>query len=226
MSTWGEFIGVGEAARLLGVSERRIQQMATRGDVTFTARGLVDRTSLEHHLATRQGARTRAWSSQTAWAAVALLCGVKVDWLGTAQKSRLRTALRATDAQALVSRVRNRARIHRYAGHASTAGRLRNEIVVVHRAGDLGIAGDDGTVDGYVATDSLGDLVIRHALIEDPQGQYALRATDFDLDHVSAIADAAEIPVLAALDSAQSLDPRERGVALDTLDRALAWFRG
>ena len=226
MSTWSEFIGVGEAARLLGVSERRIQQLAIRGDVTFTARGLVDRTSLDHHLATRQGARTRVWSSETAWAAVTLLCGVEVDWLGTTQKSRLRTALRTTDPQTLVSRARNRARTHRYAGHASTARRLRNDIVVVHRASDLDIAGDDGTVDGYVTTDSLGDLVSRHALIEDPQGQYALRATDFDLDAIRAIADAGAIPVLAALDAAQSLDPRERGVALEALDRALARFRG
>jgi hypothetical protein len=226
MSISNEFIGVSEAARLLGVSERRVQQMATSGDLTLAARGLVDRTSLDHHLATRQGRRTRAWSSETSWAAVALLCGVEVGWLGTVQKSRLRASLRATDAQALVSRVRNRARIHRYAGHDSTAARLRNEIVVVHLASELGIAGDEGQVDGYVATDTLSDLVMRHALVEDSQGQYALRATDFDLNDIAAIAQAGEIPVLAALDSAESLDPRERGVALKALDQALVRFRG
>lgn len=226
MSISDDLIGVSEAARLLGVSERRVQQMAAGGDLTFTARGLVDRTSIDQHLATRQGTRTRAWSTETAWAAVALLCGVEVDWLGTVQKSRLRTSLRATDAPALVSRVRNRARIHRYAGHGSTAARLRHEIVVVHRASKLGIAGDAGELDGYVATDALADLMIRHALIENTRGQYALRATDFDLDEIAAIAHAGEIPVLAALDSAESLDPRERGVALEALDQALTQFRG
>jgi excisionase family DNA binding protein len=226
MSVRDEFIRVSEAAHLLGVSERRVQQMAASGDLTFTARGLVDRTSLDHHLAARQGSRTRAWSTETAWAAVALLCGVEVDWLGSVQRSRLRKSLRDTDAQALVSRTRNRARIHRYTGHSSTAARLRNEIRVVHLASELGITGDEGQFDGYVATTSLADLVMRHALIEDPQGQHALRATDFDLDDIAAIASAGEIPVLAALDSAEALDARERGVALETLEQALAQFRG
>ena len=226
MSIRDEFVGVSEAARLLGVSERRVQQLAISGDLTFTARGLVDRTSLDHHLATRQGTRSRPWSTKTAWAAVALLCGLEVDWLGTVQKSRLRSSLRITDAQAFVSRARNRARVHRYAGHGSTAARLRREIVVVHLASELGITGDQGQFDGYVATDSLANLVMRHALIEDPHGQYALRATEFDLDRIAAIAAAGQIPVLAALDSAESLDPRERGVAFEALDHALAQFRG
>ena len=41
-----------------------------------------------------------------------------------------------------------------------------------------------------------------------------VKATDFDLDDIAAIALAGEIPVLAALDSAESLDARERGVAM------------
>jgi hypothetical protein len=226
MSISDEFIGVSQAARLLGVSQRRVQQLATSGYITFAARGLVDRTSLEYHLATRQGMRTRAWSTETAWAAVALLCGVEVDWLGIAQKSRLRTSLRTTDAQALVSRARNRARIHRYAGHSSAAARLRHEISVVRPASQLGLIGADGRFDGYVATDSLANLVTRHALIVDTRGHYAVRATEFDLDNIATIAHAGEIPVLEALDSAESLDARERGVAIEALDRALAQFRG
>lgn len=226
MSTSDEFIDVSQAARLLGVSDRRVQQMATSGDLTFTARGLVDRSSLDHHLATRQGTRTRGWATETAWAAVALLCGIEVDWLGTGQKSRLRTSLRGADAKVLVSRARNRARTHRYAGHSSTAARLRNELVVVHPVGQLGIAGDDGRFEGYVPTDSLANLVMRHGLVEDTQGDYALRATDFDLNDIAVMAHAGGIPVLAALDSAESLDARERGVALEALDQALAHFRG
>ena len=35
--------------------------LAASGDLPFVARGLVDRTSLDYHLATRQGRRTRAW---------------------------------------------------------------------------------------------------------------------------------------------------------------------
>jgi len=221
-----ELIAVSAAARLLGVSERRVRQMAGSGDLTLPARGLVDRASLQRHLATRQGAHTRAWSCETAWAGVALLCGVEVDWLGTVQRSRLRTSLRATTAQALVSRARNRASVHRYAGHSSTGARLRTEIVVVGRVGQLGLVGEAGQLDGYVATASLAALVTRHALTEDPHGQFALRATDFDLTTIAAIAAAGSVPVLAALDSAESLDARERGVALDALAQALARFRG
>jgi len=221
-----ELIAVSAAACLLGVSERRVRQMAGSGDLTLPARGLVDRASLQRHLATRQGAHTRAWSCETAWAGVALLCGVEVDWLGTGQRSRLRTSLRATTAQALVSRARNRASVHRYAGHSSTGARLRTEIVVVGRVGQLGLVGEAGQLDGYVATNSLTSLVTRHALTEDPRGQFVLRATDFDLTTVAAIADAGSVPVLAALDSAESLDARERGVALDALAQALARFRG
>jgi len=205
---------------------RRVQQMATKGDLSFIARGLVDRTSLDYHLGTRQGRHTRAWSTHTAWAAVALLSGVEVDWLGTVQESRLRRSLRATGAQALVSRARNRARVHRYAGHSSTAARLRNEVVVVRPASQLGIAGDDGRFDGYVVTGSLANLVTRHALIEDTQGHFALRATDFEIEGIAAIAHSGKIPVLTALDSTGSLDARERGVAIEVLDKALAQFRG
>lgn len=226
MSINDELIAVTAAARLLGVSERRVRQMAGSGDLTQPARGLVDRASLQRHLATRQGTRTRVWSTETAWAGVALLAGLDADWLGTAQRSRLRRSLRATTAQALVSRARNRASVHRYAGHASTAARLRTEIVVVGRAGQLGLVGEAGQLDGYVATDSLAALVTRHALTEDSRGQFALRATDFDLATIAAIAAAGSVPVLAALDCAESLDARERGVALAALAGALARFHG
>lgn len=226
MSINDELIAVSAAARLLGVSERRVRQMAGSGDLILPARGLVDRASLQRHLATRQGAHTRAWSAETAWAGVALLCGLEVDWLGTGQRSRLRTSLRATTAQALVSRARNRASVHRYAGHSSTGARLRTEIVVVGRVGQLGLVGEAGQLDGYVATDSVASLVTRHTLTEDTHGHFVLRATDFDLGRITAIAHAGHIPVLAALDSAESLDARERGVALDALAQALARFRG
>lgn len=226
MSINDELIGVRAAARLLGVSERRVRQMAGSGELTLAARGLVDRASLQRHLATRQGAHTRAWSAETAWAGVALLCGLEVDWLGSGQRSRLRTSLRATTAQALVSRARNRASVHRYAGHHSTGARLRTEIVVVGRVGQLGLVGEAEQLDGYVATASLAALVTRHALTEDARGHFALRATDFDLGRITAIAAAGHIPVLAALDSAESLDARERGAALDALAQALAQFRG
>jgi len=223
MSVSGDLVGVEEVARLLGVTTRHVRNLTYQGELELVARGLVDRTSLERHLATRQGSRVRAWSEETAWAALALLSEVEADWLGQVQKSRLRTVLREIDARELVSRARNRARVHRFSGHASTAARLRREVVTVHLTSDLGLVGDAGLFDGYVNTQQLQGLVARHGLARDVRGQYALRATDFDLDAVARIAEATI--ALAALDSAESLDPRERAVGIDALQHALEKIR-
>lgn len=224
MSASGDVVGVEEVARLLGVTTRQVRNLTDRGELTLVARGIVDRTSLERHLATRQGSRVRAWSPDTAWAALALLSEVEVNWLGQVQKSRLRAALRVIDARELISRARNRARAYRFNGHASTAARLRREIVAVHLASDLGLVEDLGQLDGYVASEQLDGMVARHGLTHGVRGQYTLRATNFDLDEVARIAESGT--VLAALDSAESLDARERAVGIDALHQALEKFRG
>lgn len=219
-------VRVEEAAGLLDVSARRVEQLAVSGELTRAAHGLIDLASVHQYLADRQGkTKGRAWSEHTAWAAVALLSGVEVDWLGTAQRSRLRGILRDIDSTDLARRARNRARVQRYTGHESAAARLRDDLVVTDRTalGLVALGGQAGA-DGYVAADEVDRLVATYALRSDASGGYLLRATGFDLETIACIAAAAD--TLVALDAAASLDPRERSQGHQILTERLDGFRG
>jgi len=142
---------------------------------------------------------------------------------GDSQRSRLKGRLRALSAAELVGLARGRAETSRYAGHASTAARLRAKVIdTAEAAANLGLAATSA-VDGYVAAESLEGLVARHGLIRDASGNYTLRATTMDLAVVKELAHGT---ALAALDLAESLDVRERRVGLAGLDDALGRFRG
>ncbi|OIN82357.1 hypothetical protein BMG05_02745 [Mycobacterium malmoense] len=215
-----EFVAAMDAARRLGVTTRQVQYLVARGDLRPVARGLIDRTSLDRFIAIRQGARHRAWSEGTAWAAVAMLSDLPAPWLGPTQRSRLRGAIRQLTGTELVGRTRGRARVHRYRGHSRAAERLRHEVVDTSgSATTLGLVEAPDRVDGYVPAHELTEIVTRHALIEDVDGQYTLRATEMDLATVRALAD--DAPVLSALDLAESLDIRESQTGLNFLDHRL-----
>jgi hypothetical protein len=215
-----EFVAATDAARRLGVTTRQVQYLVARGDLRAVARGLIDRASLDRHIATRQGSRRRAWSETTAWAAATILSDLPAPWLGPTQHSRLKSTLRRLTAVELVSRTRGRAHVHRYQGHSRAAKRLRDELVDTSgAAAALGLTEAADRVDGYVAAHELNKLVARHALIDDADGQYTLRATEMDLATVRALAENA--PVLGALDLAESLDIRERQTGLNFLDYKL-----
>jgi hypothetical protein len=242
MSGIGDFYTTDEAARRLGVTSRRVQQMLDDGDLTRLARGLVDAVSLDRYVATGAGGRTRLWAEHTAWGAIALLSGVHPSWLGPTQISRLRTALQATTQAAhLVARVHGRAVVRTYTGHVAARTRLQRDIVSTdvvglgpvnaNRAaadfsgsGTLDAGAPPNTVDGYLATDVLDSTIQFLGLIEDPRGPIVLRATGFDMNVVRDLA-RSKTAVLAALDAATSLDPRERGVGTRVLAAALAEYR-
>ena len=216
-------LGVADAAERLGVSTRQVRHLAASGELRLLARGVVDEASVDRLLAVRGGSHSRAWAEETAWGAVALLSSIDAAWMGESQRSRLKGRLRAINAEQLVERARDRADVHRYAGHVSSARRLRAEVVDLSDAAmRLGLSETAG-VDGYVATDRLEDLVVQHALVLDDAGSFTLRATRIDLEVIARLAEGA---VLAALDLAESLDVRERRIGLDALDQALARFRG
>ncbi len=242
MSGVGNFYTTEQAARRLGVTVRRVQQMLDDGDLTRLARGLVDAASLDRYAATGASGRTRVWAEHTAWGAIALLSGVQPNWLGSAQASRLRTALRATtDTADLVARVHDRAVVRSYAGHPVARKRLQTGIVSTEVAGlglvDANRAGanfsgtgtlDAGappnSVDGYLAAETLDSTVLFLGLIEDPSGPITLRVTGFDISIVRELAES-KTAILAALDAATSLDPRERGVGRQVLAATLAEYR-
>lgn len=213
------------AARILGVSVRRVNQLADAGDISKAARGLYERLSIERHLAERRGTSERAWESTTAWAAIAILSGLSLrpEWLNERSTYRLEATLRTITVAELVGKARGRATVHSYNGHSSVARTIRGT-VVARDWSVLGLGGDmDETVDGYIATADLQSLVDRYALVLAPSGGITLRATDFDMATVGALAQGSD--VLVALDAAGAVDARTRGTGERALERALASFR-
>jgi hypothetical protein len=141
------------------------------------------------------------------------------------QRSRLKNTLRRLTGIELVSRARGRAQVHRYHGHSRVSERLRHDLVGTSAAAAvLGLSEAPDRVDGYIAAHALNKIVARHALTEDPGGQYTVRATEMDLATVRVLAETA--PTFAALDLAASLDIRERQTGLDFLDDRLKRLNG
>lgn len=224
MAVGASFVSTQDAARALGVTVQHLRRLADSGDLVRVARGLIDRDSLESYIAERHGGRTRVWAEHTAWAAVAMLSGVHIDWLGPTQASRLRASLRAmTDPVDLVTRTRDRATLRTYRAHPSALHRLLDELVIAD-ATDLGLVGARvDFIDGYLDVAELEPTERSLALEPTPSGNVALRATGFDLGVVRALAGYGG--VLAALDAATSRDPRERDVGERALAEALDGFR-
>ena len=219
------FVDSETAARLLGVSARRVNQLAEAGEITKASRGLYDRLSIERHLVTRRGTSERAWETGTAWAAVAILSHRRhaVDWIPERSTYRVEAALRTITIPELVAKARERANVHVFTGHPSVAKNLRDEVVVREWRGlGLGDANGDG-VDGYVSAADLASVTERYALVAADSGAITLRATDFDMTTVRSLAKASD--VLIALDAAGSIDTRVRGQGEFVLGRALEWLR-
>lgn len=206
----GEFLTIGEAANTLGVSTRHARRLADSGAITRIARGLVDRGSVDRFLASHRRGRTRAWAEHTAWGAVALLAGQDAGWLGPVQASRLRSTLRGiTGVDDLVTRMRDRARVHTYAAHRAALPRLREQIVSTNST-LLGITDAvSESVDGYLPADNLDGIVGSLGLRADASGSVVLHTTGFDFERVRNLVTTS---AAAALDAATSTDPRLRGV--------------
>ena len=217
-------MAVADAAERLGVSVRQVQHLVARGELRPLARGVVDRSSVDRLVRSRQGSRTRAWAEATAWGAISLLSGGDAAWMGDVQRSRLRSRLRSMDAGELVGRARNRAFVTQYRAHASAAQRLRGLLVSpADASARLGLV-DSDVADGYLAAADIDNVVGTFRLVCDDAGAVILRATTIDLTIVRSLADQAL--VVAGLDAAVSADAREQRAGIDALTDALEMFHG
>jgi len=218
-------VSTAEAGSRLGISARQAQRLVRAGRLERVGIDRIDYASVVHLMSQRRGDHHRAWSEQTAWAAIALLSGMRAEWLGQAQRSRLKASLRSAAAEELTTRLRNRATSHQLRGHPAAVQRLSTEVV---RAGSDRAIGElvaiEGRLDGYVSASQYEDLTVRLHLEDDWNGAITLRSTLFDIGEVARIADFSE--VLSAVDLAGSLDSRERSAGLATLDEALKTLRG
>lgn len=84
-------IATSAVAQRLGVSVRQVQRLVRDGSLHGVGPSRIDLESVLRYEQTVSGHRGRAWSEATAWAAVALVSGVEVDWLGQPQLSRARS---------------------------------------------------------------------------------------------------------------------------------------
>jgi len=219
----GDFLTIEETASTLGVSTRHARRLAESGAVTRVARGLVDRGSVDRHLQSQRHGRTRAWAEHTAWGAVAMLSGQDVDWLGATQASRLRHTLREmTDADELLTRLRDRARVHTFEAHRAALPRLHG-LIAPSNLGILGVTeAVDDNIDGYLAEPDLDKVVRTLGLRADAGGAVVLRVTGFDFDRVRALVGTTTV---AALDAATSTDPRLHGVGRRALGDLVEAYR-
>lgn len=219
VSSRDDLVSVDDAARLLGITSRQVRRLTVQGELALVARATVDRTSLERHLATRQGSRLRAWSEGTAWGALALLSSGGAEWIGPTQRSRLRRSLLEVDARQLVSRTRNRARNFRCDGHRSAVARLLAETVCRRRGRSPRSRRGRRSVrrlGGPRAAEDVGPPPLAR---RGRRRAVSAAGHHVDLVLVRAIADSST--VLAALGAAESLDARERAVGLTVLQKAL-----
>lgn len=213
-----QFMLLGEAAERVGVSLRQARNLAEAGDIVLIARGVVDADSVSTYLRDRGSVARRVWSEQTAWAAIGLLAGIDVRWLGASQASRLRRQISSMDATDLTSRLRNRATNRRFDGHRSVFERVGNELVRGSAViGDLSV---DSGVDGYLDTDHLPDLVSRLHLRAASDGAITFRCTR-QLGKAQEIA-AIDADLLSAVNLATSADAREREAALAVIINRIA----
>jgi hypothetical protein len=215
------------SAEILGVSARQIARLARAGEltVTRTVAGalLLDGASV-HRLAKQGRHNGRPWTAATAWAALALLSGERVDWLDNSAKSRLRHRLRASSASELCWMTRRRATVHRMQGWGKDTGLLYTGVSALRDQAMselFDLAAVESGVDGYVHARDFVDVVTTLGLFDDIDGDVTVRVVPDDagyaVDHVLVAA--------VAVDLAESLDTRESAAGMRILEDLLDTFR-
>lgn len=216
-----------EAAELLQVSRKEVQRLARNGALgtarTFGRAVAVDAVSAQRRLNRRPG-RGRPWDPATAWGAIDLLQGGDASWMGTSQRSRLRTRLARTDAERFAVMARNRADTYRYRASESFLDGVAASLVL-SGVSNLSVAGfglttEGSTVEGYIDRRGHQDCVRDFFLVADQVGNVILRETPF-VDIAAKDAHAGTGVAVTAVDLAESLEVRERSAGLLVLQQLL-----
>jgi excisionase family DNA binding protein len=211
-----DYFSVAEAARALGVSDRRIRAIIRAGALAAQhvgGRWLIRRADVEQRA--RRGNRPgRPLGERNAWALVARLSGAEWPELSPWDRSRLKQRLAKRSLLSLADRLRDRAELHLFRGDERVLERLLadSDIVLsgVNAAAAYGVdIRAPGVVEGYIDRDRLRDLVYRYALrpAESADVNVVLRAVDASVPR----ARHGVAPVAAvALDLLESSDDRSR----------------
>ena len=211
-----DHVSVAEAARALGVSDRRIRALIRAGALAAQhvgGRWLVSRADVEQR-ARRRGRPGRPLGERNAWALVARLSGAEWPELTPWDRSRLKQRLARRSLLSLADELRDRAEPHLFRGDERVLERLRDDSDIVLSGVNAAAAyGVDirapGVVEAYVDRDRLRDLVYRYALrpAEIAEANVVLRVVDESVPR----ARQGVAPVAAvALDLLESSDDRSR----------------
>lgn len=211
-----------EAARRLGVSERRISALRASGRLDSFPVGdgtLITEDSVRRQ-ARWQGTSGRPYSPDMAFGMLYALSGFDVPWLGRQQRYRLRGYLMQADAENLTRLTRRRAMTVEYWCRDSNLGKVAGFIRPSAATGALAdtfrLTATD-VVEGYAAAGDLDDIVRQCRLKRgvDPT-RVRLRVAG------SLPAGEGSMPLaVCAADLAESNDLRERRAGLETLQRLI-----
>ena len=211
-----DYVSVADAARALGVSDRRIRALIRAGALAAQHVGrpwLVSRADVEQR-ARHRGRPGRPLGERNAWALVARLSGSEWPELSPWDRSRLKQRLARRSLLSLAGELRDRAEPHLFRGDERVLERLRDDSDIVLSGVNAAAAyGVDirapGVVEAYVDRDRLRDLVYRYALrpAEIADANVVFRAVDKPVPR----ARQGMAPVAAvALDLLESPDDRSR----------------
>lgn len=164
-----EPLGVAQAAKLLGVSPRRVRQMLAEGSLVGTRVGrawIIDPEQLRR-VEGRRAAVGRPWNTASAWAVLRLADGESQN-LSPVERSRAKTRL-GLGLDQLVGRLVARADHRWFYAHPGVLGRLANLPVLVRTGVSAAVElGADLLVaeafEGYVRASDLDGLVGQFAL--------------------------------------------------------------
>lgn len=229
------YMTTAEAAQTLGTDVKTVRGWVNSGRLPLAGRAgrtfLLDPTSVQR-IARYSRHRGRSWAPGTAWAAIHLVSGGSAGWLIPQNRSRLRSALRASsmNAERMQSLARMRSTVRRYRGHRSVAKMLTGEVVSTGTsaiaenaevARRFGLASGHTRVDGYVGIGRADSIAADFALTADPAGDIVLR--EADLNHVTQ--DGITPLAVVALDLMDSLATRERSAGKRMLAELLTKYR-
>ncbi|MET3804270.1 hypothetical protein ABIB25_001256 [Nakamurella sp. UYEF19] len=216
----------GEAAVVLGVTQREARRLAQTGDLLVAGtvgRALLLDSASVHRAAGTTARHGRPWNQQTAWAAINLLNGGKATWLGESERSRLKSRLiRRTTAEELNWLARRRAKTSTYRASTSYLTDVQRALVASGVADtgrtdvDFGLAPRRDHAEGYTDAAGVASVVDYYELVPDPTGNVTIHET-------SCVAGLrmGSSAALTAVDLAGSLDTRERSAGLRVLRELL-----
>ncbi|MBP2269164.1 excisionase family DNA binding protein [Pseudarthrobacter sp. PvP004] len=221
-------LSTAEVAERLGITQVSVRQLVQSGQLTVVGRVgrsiLLDRSSVERLSAagTRRG---RAWTANTAWAALALLSGQNPTWISSSEKSRLKSRLRHLDAAAVCTLARHKDRTYRYRATRDALDRLSHYLIASgatamrdeSTAETFGMTGGSGIAEGYVMAGDAKALADSFGLVEDPSGNAIIHEVELEEPFAEGRAPVAAI----AVDLMGSLAIRERSAGQRVIEELL-----